>query len=342
MDGQPDYTNVLPFTWNVLQTTWYKTGLNQTTWRWNPNPNPNSNPNPYPNPSDPYLYTTANVIGFDMLGPIVIPSGQTIGVGGASVTVDSLSESLQNMDGDALVYVVEVPSLNLLGCSSANVPVFNMTLGKLITATDSTEERVSVSAGNLNASGFPEARVIVLTVGKLPYFVQSLTYSDEYGLNWRIVTVQQVDCDAGSEVGPSNSSCVKCHSPYTSRGGNGACVLCTQGYFLTAGGLCRPCPTNAYCSGLDAVPRPDKGYWNDRREPSLAHRIHACTRETCKGASTDSKFDACWSWSTFNKTINDTACDPNTLLCKTGANAFLCGGCSEVSSSGKVAPQDQG
>ena len=94
-------------------------------------------------------------------------------------------------------------------CSDSDVLVVNATTEVQVKATESTDSRVAYSSALLNSTDFPEGLVMVGN----GYFIQSLVYSDRYGLDWYVITVQEVDCDEGEEVGADNQTCVKCTKP---------------------------------------------------------------------------------------------------------------------------------
>ena len=83
-----------------------------------------------------------------------------------------------------------------------------------------------------------------------------------------------------------------------------------------------PCPAHAICDGGTAMPRPEQGYWVDRRELESAYLVYPCLRDTCTGGRSGSK--SCWDASSFNS----TECSAQEeLLCEEGAQGFLCQSC---------------
>ena len=165
--------------------------MNQTTW------------------TAPYVYSGPGLLGFDIAGPLNAPSGQFIGVGGTSITLDSLSDSIADITTNAVgntdvrMYILEVPTLELIASSdSSTIPVYNISTLSRIVTTKAQDDLVSTTAQFLNASGFPHGQVFV-TSGN---FLQSRSYTDNYGLDWRIVTIQEVDCDPGFFVGSDNQT----------------------------------------------------------------------------------------------------------------------------------------
>ena len=161
---------------DITKEHFYRAGLNASTW------------------IRPYTYN--GMVGFDWVGPLQNPSGTVVGVSGVTVTTASLGASLRSLAanfGSVLVFVVEIPSLHLISSSSS---VFNQSI--LIPATESRDPLVANTTIFLNETGFPDQ--VTLHGG---YFILSERFTLP-GLNWRIITVQEIDCDAGYEVGADN------------------------------------------------------------------------------------------------------------------------------------------
>lgn len=167
---------------------WYRSGENETSWTG----------------TYPYGTLGDGTIGIDLVRPIYNSAGARIGVGDVSISIGSLGRNLQDLidDSDGLVYVVELPTLGLIAASSSDVQIVNTTVGAQIIASESSDSRVSLSASFLDSVNFPSKFVYVLN----GFFIQSRTHSDSYGLDWRIITVQEVDCHSGYTVGADNQT----------------------------------------------------------------------------------------------------------------------------------------
>ena len=103
---------------------------------------------------------------------------------------------------------------------------------------------------------------------------------------------------------------------------------CLADYYLTEDGSCKACPDNAVCTGGSTLPRPKEKFWSDRSSPTLAHHVYPCPFNTCVGAMTEERFDACWTWSSWNASYCDDGSSANSsLLCEPGSFGPLCGLC---------------
>ena len=85
------------------------------------------------------------------------------------------------------------------------------------------------------------------------------------------------------------------------------------------------------------MPRPDKGYWVERRTLEFAGDIYTCPRQTCTGAKEqvsagrrqrrlDEDQDLCWDQTSYSSQAS-AACNADELLCAEGASGPLCGSC---------------
>ena len=75
-------------------------------------------------------------------------------------------------------------------------------MNKHIKSTQARNDMMRMSARFVNDTGFVNEKVFV----NEGYFIQCRWFTDEYGLDWRIVMVQEVDCSEGSTVGTDNQT----------------------------------------------------------------------------------------------------------------------------------------
>ena len=90
-----------------------------------------------------------------------------------------------------------------MGCSSSDVNVTESVNGSLnqVAAIASSNTDIAQSSTYLRGVGFP-TRLLVNN----GTFMQSLQFQDDLGLDWRIVSVQDVNCLPGYELDLKNSS----------------------------------------------------------------------------------------------------------------------------------------
>ena len=100
------------------------------------------------------------------------------------------------------VYIIEYPSLEMIASSDSNIMPLNNSLGDRIVATEARNDLMRMSSRFLNDSGFPDEVVFVHD----DYWLQCRWFKDKVGLDWRIVTVQAVDCELGETVGADNET----------------------------------------------------------------------------------------------------------------------------------------
>jgi hypothetical protein len=92
------------------------------------------------------------------------------------------------------------------------------------------------------------------------------------------------------------------------------------------------------------MPRPDRGYWVDRRSLQFSNEIYKCPHETCNplrttnyiqrrllvnGAS-GSDDSSCWNIAAYSDENDDddgSACNSDNLICKEGSRGALCSSC---------------
>ena len=86
------------------------------------------------------------------------------------------------------------------------IPLYNSTLNARIVATEALNDLVRMSSRFLNDTGFSDEVVFVHD----GYWLQCRWFTDKVGLDWRIITVQVVDCDPGYTVGPDNQTWCVC------------------------------------------------------------------------------------------------------------------------------------
>ena len=200
-DGAPEGDVRWAYSWTPTNRPWYLDGRNGTTW------------------TAPYSWVEhdgTQRTGISGCSPMKSSSGRVLGVVSMDLTMDGLSSALEDYtvdEDDLLIYIIEKSSLNMQACSDSDVLVVNATTEVQVKATESTDSRVAYSSALLNSTDFPEGLVMVGN----GYFIQSLVYSDRYGLDWYVITVQEVDCDEGEEVGADNQTCVKCTKPVRPR-----------------------------------------------------------------------------------------------------------------------------
>ena len=103
----------------------------------------------------------------------------------------------------AQVYIIENPSMKMIASSDSSfMPLSNTTVGDRIVATEARNDLMRMSSRFLNHSGFPDEVVFVHN----GYWLQCRWFTDKVGLDWRIVTVQEIDCDPGYKVGADNQT----------------------------------------------------------------------------------------------------------------------------------------
>ena len=199
-DGAPEGDVRWAYSWTPTNRPWYLDGRNGTTW------------------TAPYSWVEADGTqrtGISGCSPMKSSSGRVLGVVSMDLTMDGFSSALEDYtedEDDLLVYIIEKSTLKLQACSDSDVLLVNATTEVQVVATESTDTRVAFSSKLLNNSGFPDGVVMVDS----NYFIQSLAYSDRYGLDWLLVTVQGVDCDTGYTLGSDNQTwCVLCVRPST-------------------------------------------------------------------------------------------------------------------------------
>lgn len=137
---------------------------------------------------------------------------------------------------------------------------------------------------------------------------------------------------AGTYAPSSGSdSCSACASFEYSESGATSCDLALEGYYFpptsssSSASSVTECPSNSYCAGGYDLPKPESGYWVERRSAKYASTMQRCTRNTCKGGA-DAEIvngTSCWSSLYFNKTWLDsvtdgTVCKSDELQCRTG------------------------
>ena len=79
---------------------------------------------------------------------------------------------------------------------SSFMPLSNTTVGDRIVATEARNDLMRMSSRFLNHSGFPDEVVFVHN----GYWLQCRWFTDNSGLDWRVITVQAIDCDPGFQV----------------------------------------------------------------------------------------------------------------------------------------------
>ena len=253
---------------------WYSAGLNGPAW------------------TAPYQYFSDDVIGFDAVTPLYSSVGHFMGVAGVSTMLETLSITLVGLlgDRDLLVYIVEYPSLELMAASQKNL-ILNSTTNARIVATESSDKRIAVSSADLSAAGFQNGQVLV----RDGYFMSSLDFEDSFGLNWRIITVEEGNCEFDTYIGSDNITCYPCYEDgTTSRGGaSRQCSVCSSHHFETASGECAECATGFDCSsigsklsGLTVFP----GYYRFSTTSQVAYE---CTTDNCLGGNTTDDFYCC-------------------------------------------------
>ena len=134
------------------------------------------------------------------------------------------------------------------------------------------------------------------------------------------------ECSNGFYTGALNgaTTCTKCDEGTGSSSSRLACDVAAPDYFIASSGEITPCPAHAVCDGGTAMPRPEPGYWVDRRELENALFVYACPRETCTGGR--SRDESCWD----ARNYNSTACfAQEEILCSEGAHGILCMSCED-------------
>ena len=133
------------------------------------------------------------------------------------------------------------------------------------------------------------------------------------------------ECGEGFYTGALSgaTACTKCEAGTSSSSSRLACDVAAPDYDLASSGGIEPCPAHAVCDGGTAMPRPESGYWVDRRKLESAHHVYACPRETCRGGRSS---ELCWEAGRYNS----TACAAQEeLLCDEGAQGILCQSCED-------------
>ena len=257
--------------------------------------------------TDPYVFASDASLGITAARRIETDAGQVLGVIGVDYKLSSLDAVLA-LDENAyqgLIFVTDQKG-TLVASSVAGVTVDSATNSQ-VQAVECPDTVIAAVSQSIVASqekggggGWVSANRTVLTVdvsSKGLYWAQNHILID-HGLQWNVVVVEAVVCDRGFY--PTLS-----------------------GYDATAvtGADCLECPEGAICLGGNLSPVPLPGYWVDRGEYSRGGDVYACVFETCVGASAKDENLACFSRLGFNQ----SACEPNELMCSKGSYGPLCG-----------------
>ena len=113
--------------------------------------------------------------------------------------------------------------------------------------------------------------------------VQQSWLVEKYGLVWRIVVVERVDCVSGYalDLDSSSGECKECPAPTSSSAGSDICDLCLAGFYSQQGSceLCPPlgaiCPFGATLESMTIAP----GFWRTSRLSS--HSTHTTVMYEC-------------------------------------------------------------
>ena len=144
--------------------------------------------------------------------------------------------------------------------------------------------------------------------------VKAGQFADQQGLSWcGVCGLDKFSSTAGAQqcdTCPPNSQRmpeILLEDPASVLGTRREDCLCKEGYFLSAskdedGARCVACPSNAICTGADALPRPVQGFWHDASEPAFlgqsmkrCHRDLPIARKICRGATNGSSNYQCYS-----------------------------------------------
>lgn len=242
-------------------------------------------------------------------GSTVGADGQLRAVFGADYNLEQLSELLaQGVRAvrGSWVYVVErgtdpARRGRLLATSTAD-PVYSA-------ATDSGVQSVAQSARRLEALGWPEAASLNDTKtspgrggGAVGWECHAETYRGTHGLDWLLVTGQDMNCTANQvwsfglcrtcEVGKSPSGegqCAKCPSPHEVPRVDGLCASCpggfevdaqqtrcrrcTEGKVSSADSECHHCPARYQPNGARTTCTCAPGYYNATQGQLFCHEM---------------------------------------------------------------------
>ena len=187
-------------------------------------------------------------IGRPLYAPL---TNELLGVAALDFELDSLELILRTAlaDSAALAFILEENTTLLVAASVSNVAV------KRNNVTGIPSQRDALDCGHAlieRAAAFVDTVVGVdddsVRTFEGRYWLRKLVLTDEYGLVWRVVNVQDVACNSGYEN--DGSACVACPSGERGAGGTAECESCASGYIApdpkTA--MCAPCPPGTYAN----------------------------------------------------------------------------------------------
>jgi hypothetical protein len=272
--------------------------------------------------TEPYHSVEDNALGITAARQLLTEEGQSLGVFGCDYKLSSIESFLVNLVvglPSFILYIVDDNGMML----AASVPGAVLDGGgNQLAATSSPDATIAVlsiefmqQAGSWAA---PNGAVLTLEADNELWWVQSTALSDSHGLQWNVVVVEKVSCDAGYYPAPER-------------------------YITDTTEACRPCPEGAVCEGDNTLPFPRRGYWIDRDEMGV-HRgqVFACSWETCIGSretahrllaleqqeglpptAESSIVSDCWTIDYFNSSV----CTTDNLECARGSRGPICGSC---------------
>jgi hypothetical protein len=158
---------------------------------------------------------------------------------------------------------------------------------------------------------------------------------------WWLVLKGKYSAEDGS------TACSDCSRGYSSEGGSSSCDGQAEKDYFVYKGVATVCPKNSECGGATLMPKPNRGFWVDRRSLEFSNEIYKCPRETCDlQTTTNSSYPrlirgvdetdngSCWNMAAYSDgSINDdddgSACNSDNLLCREGSSGALCSSCDE-------------
>ena len=186
------------------------------------------------------LTTAEAVIGITAARPLYAPfTGTLLGVAGLDLVLDSIDTMLASFAPDnttKLIFIIEKTSTMLIGASVSGVATTTDSATGVLAQQDAlscgvpiiAEAAAAVPSRDALENNDDDESTFLTTVAS-NWWMHLDSFSDNYGLCWRIVTLQRVDCEPGFENDVSTTS--------------GVCVECEPGYFSTKDGQeCSACP----------------------------------------------------------------------------------------------------
>mmetsp|Transcript_38171 Transcript_38171/g.49396 ORF Transcript_38171/g.49396 Transcript_38171/m.49396 type:complete len:453 (-) Transcript_38171:2219-3577(-) len=180
--------------------------------------------------------------------------------------------------------------------------------------------------------------------GKGLYWAQSTELTDDYGLHWHVVLVEQVSCEVGYYI-LNKEQIFTTNNNEEGGGGGGTRVVCDA------------CPRGAECVGGNHLPFPKSGSWSDLDTSTTKLTFHTCATESCKGFRSQMKkrhqnqesssnqnqddqndqedneyfnslLDLCFVVNSNENNKNASKiCEVDSLQCNKGSTGPLCGSC---------------